>query len=313
MKTKKIHCILVLIFGFLFFGCASKNYIKDTTTLTYTSFINSQKSFESSDGTLKYIDKGAGKVILLLHGIPTSSWLYRKMIDGLVSGGYRVIAPDMLGFGNSANPEGYAVYSSKEHGKRILELMNDLKINSWVHVAHDAGGLWTWELLKQDKKRVEKLILLNTIVYEEGFYPPIKMKKGIISTFSMWLYRNNITSNLLLKGLFKSGLVENNLSKAAIEGYKRPLLAGKTKGMYYFFSKTCTLFPDHTDIIESLEIPVAVIWGKHDKMLQIAPQKEKMIAGMHIDEKNIAILDAKHFIQEEKPLEINRLILNFMK
>jgi pimeloyl-ACP methyl ester carboxylesterase len=58
---------------------------------------------------------------------------------------------------------------------------------------------------------------------------------------------------------------------------------------------------------------VAVIWGKHDKMLQIAPQKEKMMAGMHIDEKNISVIDAKHFIQEEKPFEINRLILNFMK
>lgn len=313
MKLKKIQCIPTLLFGFLFFGCASNNQMTDNTTLTYANFRNSQKSFLSSDGTLKYIDKGEGKVILLLHGIPTSSWLYRKMINGLISEGYRVIAPDMLGFGSSANPDGYDIYSAKQHGKRILELMNDLKINTWTHVAHDAGGLWTWELLKQDKKRVAKLILLNTIVYEEGFRPPIKMKKGIISTFSMWLYRNGVTTNLLLKGLFKSGLVENNLTKTAAEGYKKPLLEGKTKGMYYFFSKTCNLFPDNTNVIESLEIPVAIIWGKHDKMLQIAPQKEKLIKGMHIDEKNIHIIDAKHFIQEEKPLEINRLILDFIK
>lgn len=101
------------------------------------------------------------------------------MIDGLISDGYRVIAPDMLGFGSSANPDGYDIYSAKQHGKRILELMNYLKINTWTHVTHDAGGLWTWELLKQDKKRVAKLILLNTIVYEEGFHPPIKMKKAL--------------------------------------------------------------------------------------------------------------------------------------
>jgi haloalkane dehalogenase len=313
MKLKKKYFISIVISSFIFFSCGSNNSMKDTTLLTYSKFRKSQKSFLSTDGIIKYIDKGEGKVILLLHGIPTSSWLYRKMIDGLVSQGYRVIAPDMLGFGNSDTPDGYEIYSAKQHGKRILELMNDLDINKWSHVTHDAGGLWTWALFKQDNQRIEKLILLNTIVFEEGFHPPIKMKKGIIAKFSMWLYKNGVTTNLLLKGLFKSGLMENNLTKIEIEGYKKPLLEGKTKGMYYFFSKTCNTFPDTESIIKNLEIPVAVIWGKHDKMLQIAPQKKKMMDAMKIQEKDIHIIDAKHFIQEEKPTEINSLILNFIK
>jgi haloalkane dehalogenase len=313
MKLKKKYFISIVISSFIFFSCGSNNSMKDTTMLTYSKFRKSQKSFLSTDGIIKYIDKGEGKVILLLHGIPTSSWLYRKMIDGLVNQGYRVIAPDMLGFGNSDTPDGYEIYSAKQHGKRILELMNDLGIHKWSHVTHDAGGLWTWALLKQDNQRIEKLILLNTIVYEEGFHPPIRMKKGVIAKFSMWLYKNGVTTNLLLKGLFKSGLMENNLTKIEIEGYKKPLLEGKTKGMYYFFSKTCNTFPDTESIIKNLEIPVAVIWGKHDKMLQIAPQKKKMMAAMKIQEKDIHIIDAKHFIQEEKPTEINSLILNFIK
>ena len=51
--------------------------------MTYSEFRNEQLSFISVHGTLKYIDKGKGDVILLLHGIPTSGWLYRKMIDEL--------------------------------------------------------------------------------------------------------------------------------------------------------------------------------------------------------------------------------------
>tara|TARA_R110000822_G_scaffold135170_1_gene272788 strand:+ start:1061 stop:1366 length:306 start_codon:yes stop_codon:yes gene_type:complete len=101
MRLKKIHCVPALLFGLLFFGCASNNQMTDNTTLTYANFRSSQKSFLSSDGTLKYIDKGEGKVILLLHGIPTSSWLYSKIINGLISEGYRVIAPDMLRFGSN--------------------------------------------------------------------------------------------------------------------------------------------------------------------------------------------------------------------
>jgi pimeloyl-ACP methyl ester carboxylesterase len=82
-----------------------------------------QKSFSSSDGVLKYIDEGKGDVILLLHGIPTSSWLYRKMIADLVMKGHRVIAPDMLGFGNSDRSDGYEIYASAAPDK-ITAIIN---------------------------------------------------------------------------------------------------------------------------------------------------------------------------------------------
>ena len=313
MKFKKIHILFIVLINLTLSSCGSNKNSINSSTITYSKFSKSQKSFSSSDGIIKYIDEGKGKVILLLHGVPSSAWLYRKMINGLVTEGYRVIAPDMLGFGNSDSPKGYEIYSAKQHGKRILELMNGLKIDNWTHVTHDAGGLWTWELFKQDNERVEKLILLNTIVYKEGFNPPIRMKKGFFARTSMWMYRNGVTTNMLLKGLFKKGLKENNLSKIDIEGYKTPLRQGKTKGMYYFFSKTCNELPNNDKIIKSLDIPVAIIWGKHDDMLQINPQKEKMINALKIVQENVHIIDAKHFIQEEKPNEINKIILNFLK
>ena len=146
--------------------------------MTYSQFRDTQQSFLSSNGIIKYIDKGEGDVLLLLHGIPTSGWLYRKMIDEL-SNNYRVIVPDMLGFGSSDSPKGYDIYSPQEHAKRLLELMSSLKIESWNHVFHDAGGLWTWELMKTASEKIKALIILNTIIFEEGFNPPIRFKKGI--------------------------------------------------------------------------------------------------------------------------------------
>ena len=280
--------------------------------MTYQDFRAQQSSFQSSDGVIKYIDQGQGPVIVLLHGIPTSGWLYRHMIAELAKT-HRVIAPDMLGFGSSESPKGYAIYSEENHAKRLLALMDSLEIASWNHVMHDAGGLWTWALIKQQPGRISNLVVLNTIIYEEGFNPPIRFDEGFLARTAMLAYRNGITTNTMLQGLFKAGMTENTLNKNDVEGYKTPLLEGKTKAMYYFFTQTCNLLPDISEAVKNINIPVAVIWGENDAFLSWEPQKTKVINALRISEENIHILDAKHFIQEEKPEEISGLILAFLE
>ena len=68
-----------------------------------------------------------GEVIVLLHGIPTYGWTYRKMIDEL-SQNYRVIATDMLAFGWSDSPKGYDLYSEEKHATQLIELMDALEL-----------------------------------------------------------------------------------------------------------------------------------------------------------------------------------------
>ncbi len=249
--------------------------------------------------------------VALLHGVPTSGWLYRKMIDDLAKN-HRVIVPDMLGYGSSDSPKGYEVYSEDRHAQRLLDLMDFLTISNWTHVMHDAGGLWTWTLFRIQPERIKRLVILNTIIYKEGFKPPMRFSKGIIAQIFMWSYRNGITTNLMLKGLFKSGMTNNNLSETDIEGYRKPLLEGKTNGIYYFFTQTCNLLPDFHSTIQKIDIPVKVIWGQHDTFLKWDPQSEDVIRGLGLTTDKIHLLNAKHFIQEEKPSEIVRLILEFM-
>lgn len=279
--------------------------------MNYFQFRELQESFKSSSGSLKYIDKGKGEVILLLHGVPTSGWLYRKMIDKL-SEYFRVIVPDMLGFGSSDSPKGYDIYEPKEHAKRLLELMDFLKVKSWNHLFHDAGGLWTWELLLLAPKRVNKLIILNTIIYEEGFNPPIRFKRGFVAKFIMKMYSSSLTNSLLIKGLFNNSLLRNDLSKIDLEGYKKPMLEGKTMAMYQFFSKTCNDLPNYQELIKGLDMPKLVIWGKYDEFLVIDKIIEQVKIDLKLQDANIHIIEAKHYIQEEKPKLINDLILNFL-
>jgi pimeloyl-ACP methyl ester carboxylesterase len=280
--------------------------------ITYPKFRALQKSFTSEDGEIKYIDTGEGSVIVLLHGVPTSGWLYRKMIDSLAKN-HRVIVPDMLGFGSSDSPDGYEIYSEQNHAKRLLALMDSLGIETWQHIMHDAGGLWTWELLKQQPSRISKLVVLNTIIYEEGFKPPIRFKKGVLARTAMWGYRNGITTNIMLRGLFKSGLRKNTLNKIDIEGYKTPLLEGKTSAMYYFFTRTCYNVPKHEEVLKSFSKPVTIIWGQHDEFLLWEPQRANVISDLNVLVKDVHLIEAKHFIQEEMPSEITQKILDFLK
>ena len=300
----------LLLFSLLFVSCSSSS----SDRALYHKFRSVQKSHLTKDGQLKYIDKGKGEVIVLLHGVPSSGWLYRKMVDGLVAEGYRVIVPDMLGFGSSDSPKGYEIYSPEEQASRLVSLMDKLGVKKWNHVFHDVGGTWTWELMRNHEHRVKRLIVLNSINLESGFYPPVRMEPGILAKSAMWGYKNGITTNLLLDRLFEEGVLEpDKLSKSDRAGYKVPLLEGKTNGMYYFFTKTCNDFPDYEEVITKMKTPTFVIWGKHDTMLRWEPLSNELMSKAKISERNVSLIEARHFIQEEQPELVNQSILKFLK
>jgi pimeloyl-ACP methyl ester carboxylesterase len=118
---------------------------------------------------------------------------------------------------------------------------------------------------------------------------------------------------MMLNGLFKSGLTKNNLNKIDVEGYKKSLREGKTRAMYYFFSRTCNVLTDYSKVVSKIDIPVAIIWGANDSFLKWKLQSDTVIKDLKISTDNIHLLDAKHFIQEEQPEKINTLILDFLK
>ena len=186
--------------------------------ITHTEHRSRLRKVDLESGRIAYVDEGQGPVIVLVHGVPTSSWLYRHMIPLFTEKGYRVIALDLLGFGASDKPKGYEVYSEQNQGKRILALMNHLQINSWTHVCHDAGGLWTWEMLRENPSVLDGLIILNTIIYEPGFKPPLRYDKGwraklYTAAYSWWLTHRFLINATLNNGLRKGIKLEKKDKK----------------------------------------------------------------------------------------------------
>jgi haloalkane dehalogenase len=108
------------------------------------------------------VDEGSGSPILLLHGEPTWSFLYRKMIPPLVAAGHRVVAPDYFGFGRSDKPQDVRWYTYDRHVESIGHLVEDLDLRNIIVVVQDWGGPIGLRLATEMDDRFSRLVILNT-------------------------------------------------------------------------------------------------------------------------------------------------------
>ena len=113
---------------------------------------------------MAYIDEGPrdAPVALCLHGEPTWSFLYRKMIPGFLDAGYRVVAPDMFGFGRSDKPTAKETHSFSWHRQSLLNLIERLDLEDVTLVVQDWGGVLGLTLPMEAATRYSKLIVMNT-------------------------------------------------------------------------------------------------------------------------------------------------------
>jgi len=126
-------------------------------------YISNLKNYD--DLRLHYVDEGskASKyTFLCLHGQPTWSYLYRKMIPIFVNTGYRVVAPDYYGFGKSDKPVDDAIYTFDFHRNSMINFIQNLDLNNIILVCQDWGGLIGLTLPMEMPTRFSKLILMNT-------------------------------------------------------------------------------------------------------------------------------------------------------
>ena len=114
---------------------------------------------------MHYLDEGpadAGRVFLCLHGEPTWSYLYRKMIPVFTAAGYRVVAPDFFGFGRSDKPIDDRVYQFDFHRGFLMSFIQQLELSRMVLVCQDWGGLLGLTLPMEMPDRFSHLIVMNT-------------------------------------------------------------------------------------------------------------------------------------------------------
>jgi len=288
----------------------------------YDAHRQQQRSFSTTDGSIAYTDHGGrdgdeSDVIVLLHGVPTSSWMYRKLIPHLQKH-MRVVSVDLLGYGSSdkpKTPEG--VYAPDKQAARVSALLAHLQIDQYSVLMHDMGGLVAWEMLRQQAP-IANFIVLNTIVRKLGFNHP-DFNKGSFTKMMMKTYSNSLSSSIMLRRTFEElGLdTTHPLSESECRGYVKPIEEGSDVALYEFFTSLKDALFNRLEANQSFfndfEGRTLVLWGAKDSILT-TEQIPFLQDHLRIDERDIHLFnDSNHFIAEEIPLPLAEHIVEFMQ
>jgi haloalkane dehalogenase len=117
---------------------------------------------EGGELRVHYVDEGQGPVVLLMHGQPSWSYLYRFMIQPLVDAGFRVLAPDLIGFGRSDKPTEITDYSYASHVAWMNAWMNTMKLDNVTLFCQDWGGLIGLRMVSEQPQRFAHVVIANT-------------------------------------------------------------------------------------------------------------------------------------------------------
>ena len=197
------------------------------------------------DLRMHYIDEGPkdAPVMLLLHGMPTWSYLYRNMIPLLVDAGYRCIAPDHLGFGRSDKPTDFHWYTIARHVEVLSSLINVLDLNRITLVCQDWGGPTGLAQAVYMPERFERLCIMNTWLH----HPTYDYSDAILNWIKNWhegglFHRSCPDAGLLL--LLNDGLAGREVVFGNLVNGTEPELEGLAAQVYRGFSAPYKGLPD---------------------------------------------------------------------
>ena len=260
---------------------------------------------------MHYLDEGKkeGPVALLLHGEPTWSYLYRKMIPGLTNA-FRVIAPDLIGFGKSDKPIHREAYSYQKHLEWLTTLITTLDLNEIILFCQDWGGLTGLRLLTQMPERFSMVIASNTTL-PTGQHP-------MPEAFMKWRAYAGHSESFDIGKVVNMGTVQE-LAPEVIAGYNAPFPSEEYKAGARIFPSLVPIEPEDPEAINNVkawnalrhwEKPFLTVFGSEDPIMKGADKVfQKYVPGAQ-NQPHQTLL-AGHFIQEEKGAELASALLDF--
>jgi haloalkane dehalogenase len=216
---------------------------------------------------MHYVDEGTGPVVLLLHGEPTWSFLYRKMIPILVKAGFRAIAPDLIGFGRSDKPADRDAYTYAKHVAWMKAFLDGVDLDDATLFGQDWGSLVGLRLAAENESRFSRIVIAN------GFLPTAD--RGVPRAFRIWRAFSRYSPVFPIGRIVASGCVTKP-SPAVRKAYDAPFPSDAYKvGARVFPSLVPTDASDPAvpanraawDVLGRWEKPFLTLFGKNDPIL----------------------------------------------
>ena len=273
------------------------------------------------DVRLHYVEAGEGPLVLLLHGFPQFWYQWRHQIPALVEAGFRVVAPDMRGYNLSGKPPGVQAYRVELLARDVERLIRTCGEGTAVVVGHDWGAIAAWIAAMRHPGRVERLAILNVphpARSLDGLLSPMQLLR---SSYMFFFQIPRLPEEViragdfaLLRSVFRSDPVQPEaLTAEDIERYIEAIAQpGALTASLNYYRALLRNPREMRALLQRVEAPVLVIWGEKDRFLsrRLAEPPRLWVPNL-IRVKRLP--DASHWVAEDCPLEVNTLLLRFLR
>lgn len=259
---------------------------------------------EVSRGHVAYIDEGHGPAVVLVHGFPTSSHLWRDLVP-ILAPRFRVVAPDLLGYGDSSKPRDPHDMTIRAQAGSVRELLTGLGIGEFAAVGHDIGGGVAQILALEGG--VETMVLVDAITFDSWPIEGVKMVQAADPEKADQELVRGIVGVVLDAGMSHP----DGLSAEDREEYLRPWLSEPVALLRGARAIDGVGLVGTEDRLAELDARVLVVWGEDDPF-QPAALAERL--GEVIPGATVALLpDCSHFVTEDAPQAVLPLIAEYLR
>ena len=251
-----------------------------------------------------FVDEGEGRPILMVHGNPTWSFLYRDVIRGL-GGGFRCVAVDLPGFGLSEAPAGYG-YKPAEHAAVLAGLVERIGLDDYLLMGQDWGGPIGLAAAGRAPQRVAGLVLGNTWAWSVAGRPAAYVWSHSIGGIPGRYVVEHL--NAFVEVAMRGGARRRRPTGRVLEHYRRPFPTARSRKPTWIFAREVTgssefLEQEAAAALSALaDRPALLVWGDRDPVLG-TPERDRMAERLPRAEVH-TLHGAGHFIQEDAPEEI---------
>ena len=266
-----------------------------------------KRRFASSGGELAYVDEGDGPAVVLLHGFPTSSHLWRQFVPPLAAR-HRVIAPDLLGYGDSAKPPASDLSIAAQAGV-VLELLAHCGVEEFAAIGHDVGG-GVAQLLALDggaNATAKALVLLDSIAFDVWPIEGVRMLQATSAAQETAELVEDLVRLSLDLGMGKKERRTDEL----VGAYAAPFL--EDPGAFFRAARAVDGrgLADREEELAALDVPVFLLWGEDDPYLpvEVADRLNELLPGS-----TLALLPGcSHFVTEDATETIVPLVSEWLR
>lgn len=261
--------------------------------------------------SLNVVVEGEGPVVLLLHGWPDSSRLWRHQVPALAGAGFRVVAPDLRGFGESDRPEGTEHYALSSLLGDALGVLDHLGVERAHVVGHDWGAALAWLLASFSPQRVERLVALS--VGHPAAFRAAGLAQREKSWYMLLFQFAGVAEKWLRKddwGNFREFAAGHRDLDACVDDLSRPGALTASLGLYRANATPERLVADPVPF-PPVAAPALGVWSTGDRYLTEAVMVASAahVAGPWRYER---LDDASHWMQLDQPDRLNELLVGHL-